>query len=41
LRIEETFQDVCLVFIDREHLKESKRRAGRHQDLADVENLTE
>ncbi len=40
-KIEETFQDVCMVFIDREHLKESKRIAGRHQDLADIENLTE
>lgn len=38
-KIDETFQDVRMVFIDCEHLKESKRLAGRHQDLADVEHL--
>ncbi len=30
---------VRMSFIDLEHLKQNKRAAGRHQDLADLENL--
>jgi len=30
---------VCVNFIDLEHLKKNKRATGRHQDLADLENL--
>jgi hypothetical protein len=28
-------------FIDLEHLKKNKRATGRHQDLADIENLSD
>jgi hypothetical protein len=40
-KVDDIIDGVCLHFIDVEHLKISKRIAGRHQDLADVENLTE
>jgi len=40
-KIEDTFGDIHIDFIGLEHLKLSKRLAGRHQDLADIENLTE
>ena len=39
-KVEETFHEIRITFIDLEHLKESKRLAGRYQDLADIENLT-
>lgn len=32
-------QEVDIDFIDLENLKKNKRATGRHQDLADVENL--
>jgi hypothetical protein len=31
--------DVSINFIDLENLKQNKRASGRHQDLADLENL--
>lgn len=33
-------EDVRVNFIDLENLKKNKRASGRHQDLADLENLT-
>ena len=38
-RVEVEIEDVVVRFIDLENLKRSKLAAGRHQDLADVENL--
>lgn len=38
-RVEETIDEVVLPFIDLENLKKNKRAVGRHQDLADLENL--
>lgn len=34
-----SIDDVKVHFIDLEHLKENKRAVGRHQDLADLEEL--
>lgn len=38
-RVEEKVEDVILPFIDIENLKKNKQASGRHQDLADLENL--
>ena len=38
---DDMIDDVCLPFINVEHLKINKRLVGRYQDLADVENLSE
>lgn len=38
-RVEEEIDGVCLPFIDLKNLKEQKRASGRHQDLADIQNL--
>jgi hypothetical protein len=38
-RVKVTMDDVEVSFIDLENLRENKRSAGRHQDLADLENL--
>lgn len=40
-RVEAELDGVRVCFIDLEHLKRNKRASGRHQDLADVENLEE
>ena len=39
-RIEQTIDGVLIPFISLEDLKAAKRAAGRHQDLADLENLS-
>jgi hypothetical protein len=31
--------NLVVYFIDRENLKKNKKSTGRHQDLADLENL--
>ena len=38
-RIEVEIRELKVNFIDLENLKQTKRLAGRHQDLADLENL--
>lgn len=38
-RVEVEMEGVRVNFIDLENLKKSKQAAGRHQDLADIENL--
>ncbi len=38
-KVDVEIEGVTLHFIDREHLIQSKRASGRHQDLADIENL--
>jgi hypothetical protein len=38
-RVEEEVEGVILPFIDIENLKKNKKASGRHQDLADLENL--
>jgi len=38
-RIEVQVDEVRVNFIDLDNLKKNKRAAGRHQDLADLENL--
>ncbi len=38
-RVEIEIDGVRVSFIDLENLKKNKRAAGRHQDLADLENL--
>lgn len=38
-KVEVVIDDTPIDFIDLENLKKSKRAAGRHQDLADLENL--
>jgi hypothetical protein len=38
-RVVVTIEDVEVNFIDLENLKKNKRAAGRHQDLADLEQL--
>jgi hypothetical protein len=38
-RVETEMDGVLVNFIDVENLKRNKKAAGRHQDLADVENL--
>ena len=38
-RIQVAFDEVMVNFIDLESLKKNKEAAGRHQDLADLENL--
>jgi len=38
-RVEEEVEGVILPFIDIESLKKNKYASGRHQDLADLENL--
>ncbi len=40
-RVQEKVEGVLVNFIDLESLKRNKMAVGRHQDLADVENLTE
>ncbi len=39
VRVEEVIDGVVLPFIDRDNLKKNKKASGRHQDLADLENL--
>ena len=38
-RVEIEVDDVLVNFIDLENLKKNKKASGRHQDLADLENL--
>ncbi len=38
-RVEVEIEGVTVPFISLEHLKQNKRASGRHQDLADLENL--
>lgn len=38
-KIAEEIAGTVVSFIDLEHLKKNKRAVGRHQDLADLENL--
>ena len=38
-RVEDQIDGVSVKIISLEHLKKNKRAAGRHQDLADLENL--
>lgn len=38
-RIQTEIDDVTVNFIDLENLKRNKKAVGRHQDLADLENL--
>jgi hypothetical protein len=38
-RVTEEIDGISVSFIDLENLKKNKKAAGRHQDLADVENL--
>ncbi len=38
-RVEAVIDDVLVPFIDLPHLKQNKEATGRHQDLADLENL--
>ncbi len=38
-KVEEEIDGVSIPFIDLENLKKAKASAGRHQDLADLENL--
>ena len=38
-RVEVTMDDVQVNFINLENLRRNKRSTGRHQDLADLENL--
>ena len=38
-RVEEEVEGVILPFIDIESLKKNKQASGRHQDLANLENL--
>jgi predicted nucleotidyltransferase len=38
-KVEIEIKDVKINFIDLENLKKNKRATGRHQDLADLENL--
>lgn len=38
-RVQVAIDDVPIHFIDLDNLKKNKRATGRHQDLADVENL--
>lgn len=38
-RVEAMIDDVLVPFIDLQHLKQNKKATGRHQDLADLENL--
>jgi len=40
LRMEIDIEGVPVNFIDLENLKRNKKASGRHQDLADLENLT-
>lgn len=40
LRVEIELDNIRVNFIDLENLKKNKRASGRHQDLADVENLS-
>ncbi len=40
-RVQSEVNGVPVNFIDLENLKRNKKAAGRHQDLADVENLEE
>ena len=38
-KVEVTVEDTTINFIDLENLKKNKKATGRHQDLADLENL--
>ncbi len=39
-RIEVTVDQLLIKFINLENLKKNKKASGRHQDLADIENLS-
>jgi hypothetical protein len=39
-RVEDALDGVPVTLIDLEHLKRNKKASGRHQDLADLENLS-
>ena len=39
IRVQDTIDGVPVNLIDLYHLKLNKKASGRHQDLADVENL--
>ncbi len=38
-KIEVSIEGISVIFIDLENLKKNKKATGRHQDLADLENL--
>ncbi len=38
-KVIEEVEGTTIPFIDLDHLKKNKRAVGRHQDLADLENL--
>ncbi len=38
-RVQVVIDDTLIDFIDLDNLKKNKRASGRHQDLADIENL--
>lgn len=38
-RVQVVIDDVTVQFIGLDNLKKNKKAAGRHQDLADIENL--
>lgn len=38
-RVQVEIEDISAYFIDLKNLKKNKRASGRHQDLADLENL--
>jgi len=38
-RVQATIEGVEIQFIDLQNLKKNKKATGRHQDLADIENL--
>jgi hypothetical protein len=38
-RVQVVIDDTLIDFIDLDNLKKNKRATGRHQDLADVQNL--
>ena len=38
-KVQVDLDGVNINFIDMENLKKNKRASGRHQDLADIENL--
>jgi len=38
-KVEAEIEDIVIYFIDLKNLKKNKKAVGRHQDLADIENL--
>jgi hypothetical protein len=38
-RVEEEVEGIVMPFIDIENLRKNKKASGRHQDMADLENL--